>query len=94
MSFYQKQAVLPGLTTQVLDATQCAEILKEIAQLFESGDLKPPIASKKYPLSDAAQAYRRVASGKSGKVVLIMPGTDVLQETNAAEQSTGADVTT
>lgn len=85
LSFYQKQAVLLGLTTQVLDVTQCAEILKEIAPLFESGALKPPIASEKYPLSEAAQAYRRAASGKSGKVMLIMPGTDVLQETNAVQ---------
>jgi NADPH:quinone reductase-like Zn-dependent oxidoreductase len=85
LSFYQKQAVLLGLTTQVLDATQCAEILKEIAPLFESGALKPPIASEMYPLSEATQAYRRVASGKSGKVVLIMPGRDVPQETNAVQ---------
>ena len=85
LSFYQKQAVLLGLTTQALDATQCAKILKEIAPLFESGALKAPIASKKYPLSEAAQAYGHVASGKSGKVVLIMSGTDVLQETNAVQ---------
>jgi NADPH2:quinone reductase len=85
LSFYQKQAVLLGLTTQVLDATQCAEILKEIAPLFESGALKPPVASEKYPLTEAARAYGHVASGKSGKVVLIMSGTDVLQETNAVE---------
>jgi hypothetical protein len=73
----QKQAVLRGLTTQVLDATRCAEILKEIAPLFESGALKPLIASEKYPLSEATQAYRCTASGKSGKVVLITSGTDM-----------------
>jgi NADPH:quinone reductase-like Zn-dependent oxidoreductase len=73
LSFYQKQAVLLGLNTLVLDATQCAEILKEIAPLFQSGAVKPAVVSEKYPLSEAAQAYRRTASGKSGKVVLIMP---------------------
>lgn len=84
-SFYQKQAVLLGLTTQALGVTQCAEILKEITPLFESCALKPAIISEKYPLSEAPQAYRRVASGKSGKVVLIMSGTAVLDERNAVQ---------
>lgn len=50
LSFYQKQPALMELTTLALDATQCADI----APLFESGALKPPIVAKKYPLSEAS----------------------------------------
>jgi NADPH:quinone reductase-like Zn-dependent oxidoreductase len=67
LSFYKKQAPLIGLTTLALDATQSADILKE-NPLFESGALKPPIVAEKYPLTEASQAYRRVASGKSAKL--------------------------
>jgi len=48
--------------------------LRDIARLFESGALKPPIVAAKYSLSDAAQAYQRVASGESGKAMLIKFG--------------------
>jgi NADPH:quinone reductase len=72
-SFYRNQFVLAGLDTQKFDATRCAGILEELTPLFESGALKPPVIAERYPLSHAAQAYGRVAAGKSGKVVLIMP---------------------
>jgi NADPH:quinone reductase len=72
LSFYQKQFALFGLSTQRLDVTDCAAILNEIAPLFESGALKPPAIGERFPLSEAAQAYSRVASGKGGKVVLVM----------------------
>lgn len=71
-SFYKNQFVLYGLDTQKLDATKCAGILNELAPLFESGALEAPAIAGRYALSDAAQAYGRVAAGKSGKVVLVM----------------------
>jgi hypothetical protein len=39
--------------------------------MFESGAIKPPAIAERCPLSEAAQAYARVASGKVGKIVLI-----------------------
>jgi NADPH2:quinone reductase len=73
LAFYRNQSVLFGLDTQKLDVTQCAAILNEIAPLFLSGALRPPTVGEQYPLSDAVQAYGRVASGKSGKIVFVMP---------------------
>jgi NADPH:quinone reductase len=72
LSFYKKQSVLLGLDTQKFDVTFCAGILNEIAPLFESNALKPPVIGQRYPLSEVVQAYGGVASGKSGKTVFVM----------------------
>jgi NADPH:quinone reductase-like Zn-dependent oxidoreductase len=72
LSFYRSQFSLLGLDTQKLNATDCAGVLKELVPMFESGALKPPVIAQRYPLSDAAAAYNRVAAAKTGKVVLVM----------------------
>src|SRR5262249_5741311 len=72
LAFYRNQLVLGGTDKRKFNATQCAEILKELTPLFESSALKPPVIAEQYPLSEAAQAYARVAAGKGGKVVLVM----------------------
>lgn len=82
-SFYRNQYRLLGLDTQKLNASDCAPILNELNPLFESGALRPASISQRYPLSEAAQAYERVAAGKSGKIVLIMPS---IEEGNRKEQ--------
>jgi NADPH:quinone reductase-like Zn-dependent oxidoreductase len=43
-------------------------MLNQLAPLFASGAITPPCIAARYPLSQAAEAYQRVASGK---VVLI-----------------------
>lgn len=72
LSFYKNQFALFGLDTQKFDATECAGILNELTPLFESGALKPPAVAERYPLDQAAEAYSRVAAGRSGKIVLLM----------------------
>jgi NADPH:quinone reductase len=72
ISFYKNQFIFYGLDTQKFDATQCAGILNQIAPLFESGAIQPPVISSRYGLSEAAQAYGRVASGRGGKVIFVM----------------------
>lgn len=72
LSFYHQQFKLFGLDTLKLDAVQCAGILSEIGPLFESGALTAPVIGERYPLSEATEAYARVASGRGGKVVLVM----------------------
>ena len=72
LSFYKNQLAFFGLDTQKLDATHCAGILNELVPLFESGALKPPAIAERYQLSQAAQAYSRVASGAGGKVAFVM----------------------
>ena len=75
LSFYRNQLSLFGLDTQKLNATDCAAILSELVPLFETGALTPPPIAERYPLTDAAKAYSRVAAAKSGKVALVMaPG--------------------
>lgn len=72
-SFYKHQFVLLGLDTQKFDVTYCADILSELAPLFESGVLNPPTIGEQYPLSDAAKAYGRVVARKGGKIAFVMP---------------------
>ena len=72
LSFYKNQSVLLGLDTQKFDVTHCAGILNELAPLFESNVLTPPVIGQRFPLSDVVQAYGSVAAGKSGKTVFVM----------------------
>ena len=72
LAFYKNQSALLGLDTQKFDAARCAGILNGLAPLFESGALQPPKVAQLYPLSRAPEAYRRVAAGSMGKVVLVM----------------------
>jgi NADPH:quinone reductase-like Zn-dependent oxidoreductase len=69
LSLYRNQFALFGLDTQKFDATRCAGILSNLAPLFESGALKPPKIAERYKLSQAREAYGRVASGRDVKVV-------------------------
>lgn len=50
---------------------QHAEILRNLAQIAESGGLKPVLDEKRYSLDEAGQAHARLESGKAmGKVVI------------------------
>ena len=72
LAFYKNEFTLRGLDTQKYDVTACARILNELAPMFESNLLKPPAVAARYPLEQAAEAYSRVAAGRSGKVILVM----------------------
>ena len=72
LPFYRRQLTLLGLNTALFDATQCARILDSLTPLFEAGAFTPPAIDESYPLDQVAEAYGRVSSGKSGKVVLSM----------------------
>jgi NADPH:quinone reductase len=72
MNLYRNQFAVLGLDTQKLDATKCADILNELAPLFESGKLKPPSVEAKFSLAQVKEAYGHVASHKPGKVVFVM----------------------
>lgn len=70
-AFYRRRLTLYGLDTSALDAVQGARIMRQLAPLFDAGTLRPLTIAERYPLSQAAQAYDRVAHGAPGKVVLI-----------------------
>ena len=71
---YKNELALFGLDTQKLNATDCASILNDLAPLFDSGALEPPKIAARFPLAQAAAAYKQVAAGKSGKVVFALSG--------------------
>jgi NADPH:quinone reductase len=68
VAFYRNNLTLHGLNTAVSNVVRGAQMLNQLAPLFASGVLTPPRIAALYPLSQAAEAYQRVASGK---VVLI-----------------------
>jgi NADPH:quinone reductase-like Zn-dependent oxidoreductase len=68
LAFYRQNLTLHGLNTAVSTVVHGAATLTQLAPLFASGALTPPRIAARYPLSQAAEAYQRVASGK---VVLI-----------------------
>jgi NADPH:quinone reductase-like Zn-dependent oxidoreductase len=70
-SFYRRRLAMFGLNTGVLDATRCAEILRGLVPLFESGAVRPLEIAARFPLSEAPRAYAAMEQGIAGKVVLV-----------------------
>ncbi len=71
LAFYRRRLQLLGVNTGAIDAVRGAHILAELAPLFDEGTLRPLPLTERYPLSQAAEAYGRVAGGARGKVVLV-----------------------
>ena len=69
---YRQQISIRGVNTQLYDASHCAQILTGLAPLIKFGALKPSKIAERFSLDEAPQAYRRIASGVSGKLVLIV----------------------
>jgi len=69
---YRQQILIRGVNTQLYDASQCAQILTNLAPLIESGALKPSKIAERFSLDEAPQAYKRIAAGISGKLVLVV----------------------
>lgn len=70
-TLYRRRLQLAGVNTGVLEATDGARILTELAPLFERGALAPHATIERHPLSAPAAAYARVASGAPAKIVLV-----------------------
>ena len=68
LAFYRNNLTLHGLNTAVSTVVRGAQLLNQLAPLFASGAIPPPRIAARYPLSQAAEAYQRVAGGK---IVLI-----------------------
>ncbi|MGI4787575.1 MAG: zinc-binding dehydrogenase [Janthinobacterium lividum] len=69
LTFYRRRLTLVGLNTVDTDIVQGARIMDQLTPLFESGVIAPPKIAARYPLSQAAEAYGRLAEGV-GKVAL------------------------
>lgn len=72
LAFYRRNLQLLGLDTLKLSAVQCASILNSLLPGFDDGTLKAFDVddSTLLPLEHAAQAYRKVLSGSTERIVL------------------------
>jgi NADPH2:quinone reductase len=68
--FYHNESRLFGVDTFKLDLAGAAEVLELLRPGFEAGDYRAAPISRIFPLQDAVAAYRAVAAGEHGRVVL------------------------
>jgi len=72
--FYHNESRLFGVDTLKRDLVASARILEELASGFEGGSFRPPLVDATFPLEQAETAYRRVAQGARGRIVLTPAG--------------------
>jgi NADPH:quinone reductase-like Zn-dependent oxidoreductase len=70
LDFYHNESQLFGVDTLKRDMVASAAFLDGITPGFEDGSYLPPIIAESFALEDAAQAYRSVAGGTRGRVVI------------------------
>lgn len=70
VDFYHNESRLFGLDTLQYDLTASAEVLDAVANGFISGDLRTAPIEETCALADARDAYRKVAAGAAGRIVL------------------------
>jgi NADPH2:quinone reductase len=72
LDFYHRQLALYGVDTRAYDTVASAAILKQLTPGFESGALRSAPIESRYSIDEAIEAYGKVDSGATGKVVLVM----------------------
>ena len=70
LDFYHNESQLFGVDTLRRDMTASAALLDGVAPGFEDGSFRPPVIASTIGLDGAADAYRSVAAGAAGRVVL------------------------
>ncbi|MGI4857556.1 MAG: quinone oxidoreductase family protein [Janthinobacterium lividum] len=68
--FYHNESRLIGVDTLKRDLNAAAVILEALRPGFEDGSYRPPVIAARFPLAEAAHAYRAVLDGTAGRVVL------------------------
>ena len=68
--FYHNQSRLFGVDTQPRDLTASAQVLEALTAGFDAGDYRAAPIAATYALNRAQEAYRKVASGAAGRVLL------------------------
>jgi NADPH2:quinone reductase len=72
IDFYHNETQLFGVDSAKLGVAESATLLKALVEGFEQGKFEPPLIAQSFPLVDAKAAYRAVAGGTRGRVVLQM----------------------
>ncbi len=70
VDFYHNESRLFGVDTLKRDLVASAHILEALTDGFEAGDFRAAPLAGSYALSEAVAAYRRVAEGAPGRIVL------------------------
>jgi NADPH:quinone reductase-like Zn-dependent oxidoreductase len=70
VDFYHNESQLFGVDTLKRDMVASASVLEAMTPGFEDGDFLPPIIRETVSLEQAVDAYRSVASGSAGRIVL------------------------
>jgi NADPH:quinone reductase-like Zn-dependent oxidoreductase len=68
--FYHNESRLYGVDTLKRDLTASAEVLEALTPGFVSGDYRAAPITQTCGLGDGQEAYRKVAAGSAGRVVL------------------------
>jgi NADPH:quinone reductase len=68
--FYHNESRLFGVDTLKRDLTASAEILDALTPGFVAGDYRAAGIEKTFGLGEAQEAYRKVAAGAAGRIVL------------------------
>jgi NADPH:quinone reductase-like Zn-dependent oxidoreductase len=68
--FYHNESRLIGIDTLKYDLTASARVLEALTPGFLAGDYRAAPIAATYGLATARQAYRKVAAGTTGRVVL------------------------
>ncbi|MBV9720094.1 MAG: zinc-binding alcohol dehydrogenase family protein [Candidatus Eremiobacteraeota bacterium] len=72
-ALYRAEQRLIGFDSAKFSLREVATILTKLDPLLESRALAPPTIAERFPLARAPEAYRRVAGGASGKVIITPP---------------------
>jgi NADPH:quinone reductase len=68
--FYHNESRLFGVDTLKRDLTASARVLDALTRGFVAGEYRAAPVSETYELSGAPEAYRKVAAGAAGRIVL------------------------
>lgn len=68
--FYHNESRLFGVDTLKRDLTASARVLDALTSGFIAGDYRAAPLSETFPLGEAQAAYRKVAAGATGRIVL------------------------
>jgi NADPH:quinone reductase-like Zn-dependent oxidoreductase len=70
IDFYHNETQLFGTDSAKLGVAESAPIMAALVEGFESGKLKPPVIAQRFDLQHGQDAYRAVAAGTPGRVVI------------------------
>jgi len=70
VDFYHNETRLLGVDSTKLGVVESASRLTELARYFESGAFRPLSISRSYGLDEGQDAYRAVAGGTPGRIVI------------------------